>query len=378
MALHSMSDPSPHPEAAVSPAAEPQAPVNVAEFEALARARLSPMAYHYIAGGSGDEITLRRNRECLDAIGLKPRVLRDVRTIDTRLELLGEPLDFPILLAPAGSQRLFHPDGEIEAARGAEAARAIYTVSTVANTSIEDIARAGGARLWFQLYVQSDRGVTRELIRRVEAAGCRALCITVDTPVLGPRDREKRTGFALPEGLTFPNLAAGRYTAEKHHDPHGIFNPFLHAGMTWETVDWIRSATRLPIVLKGILAPEDARLAVEHGASAVAVSNHGGRNLDTVPASIEALPGVAEAVAGRIPVLFDGGVRRGVGVVKALALGASAVMIGRPFLWGLAVSGAEGVKRVIEMLRLELEAAMALLGAPTLGALDRSVLWPER
>jgi 4-hydroxymandelate oxidase len=378
MALHSMSDPSPHPEAAVSPAAEPQAPVNVAEFEALARARLSPMAYHYIAGGSGDEITLRRNRECLDAIGLKPRVLRDVRTIDTRLELLGEPLDFPILLAPAGSQRLFHPDGEIEAARGAEAARAIYTVSTVANTSIEDIARAGGARLWFQLYVQSDRGVTRELIRRVEAAGCRALCITVDTPVLGPRDREKRTGFALPEGLTFPNLAAGRYTAEKHHDPHGIFNPFLHAGMTWETVDWIRSATRLPIVLKGILAAEDARLAVEHGASAVAVSNHGGRNLDTVPASIEALPGVAEAVAGRIPVLFDGGVRRGVDVVKALALGASAVMIGRPFLWGLAVSGAEGVKRVIEMLRLELEAAMALLGAPTLGALDRSVLWPER
>lgn len=378
MALHSMSDPSPHPEAAVSPAAEPQAPVNVAEFEALARARLSPMAYHYIAGGSGDEITLRRNRECLDAIGLKPRVLRDVRTIDTRLELLGEPLDFPILLAPAGSQRLFHPDGEIEAARGAEAARAIYTVSTVANTSIEDIARAGGARLWFQLYVQSDRGVTRELIRRVEAAGCRALCITVDTPVLGPRDREKRTGFALPEGLTFPNLAAGRYTAEKHRDLHGIFNPFLHAGMTWETVDWIRSATRLPIVLKGILAAEDARLAVEHGASAVAVSNHGGRNLDTVPASIEALPGVAEAVAGRIPVLFDGGVRRGVGVVKALALGASAVMIGRPFLWGLAVSGAEGVKRVIEMLRLELEAAMALLGAPTLGALDRSVLWPER
>jgi 4-hydroxymandelate oxidase len=378
MALHSMSDPSPHPEAAVSPAAEPQAPVNVAEFEALARARLSPMAYHYIAGGSGDEITLRRNRECLDAIGLKPRVLRDVRTIDTRLELLGEPLDFPILLTPAGSQRLFHPDGEIEAARGAEAARTIYTVSTVANTSIEDIARAGGARLWFQLYVQSDRGVTRELIRRVEAAGCRALCITVDTPVLGPRDREKRTGFALPEGLTFPNLAAGRYTAEKHHDPHGIFNPFLHAGMTWETVDWIRSATRLPIVLKGILAAEDARLAVEHGASAVAVSNHGGRNLDTVPASIEALPGVAEAVAGRIPVLFDGGVRRGVDVVKALALGASAVMIGRPFLWGLAVSGAEGVKRVIEMLRLELEAAMALLGAPTLGALDRSVLWPER
>jgi len=373
-----MSAPSSHPQAAVSPAAQVPAPVNVAEFEPLARARLSPMAYHYIAGGSGDEITLRRNRECLDAIRLKPRVLRDVRSIDTRLELLGEPLEFPILLAPAGSQRLFHPDGEIEAARGADAARAIYTVSTVANTSIEDIAGAGGARLWFQLYVQSDRGVTRELIRRVEGAGCRALCVTVDTPVLGPRDREKRMGFALPESLTFPNLAAGRYTAEKHHDPHGIFNPFLHAGMTWETVEWIRTDTRLPIVLKGILAAEDARLAVEHGASAVAVSNHGGRNLDTVPASIEALPGVVEAVAGRIPVLFDGGVRRGVDVVKALALGASAVMIGRPFLWGLAVSGADGVKRVVEMLRLELEAAMALLGAPTLAALDRSVLWPER
>jgi len=373
-----MNDASSPPAAAAPAAAEIRAPVNVAEFEPLARARLSAMAYHYIAGGSGDEITLRRNRERLDAILLKPRVLRDVRTIDTRLELLGESLDFPILLAPAGSQRLFHPGGEIEAARGAEAAHAIYTVSTVANTAFEDIAGSGAARLWFQVYVQSDHGITRELIRRVEEAGCRALCVTVDTPVLGPRDREKRTGFALPEGLTFPNLTAGRYTAEKHHDPHGIYNPFLHAGMTWEEVEWIRTVTRLPIVLKGILAPEDARLAVEHGASAIAVSNHGGRNLDTVPASIEALPGVVDAVAGRIPVLFDGGVRRGVDVVKALALGARAVMIGRPYLWGLAVSGSEGVKRVVEMLRLELEAAMALLGAPTLAALDRSVLWPER
>ncbi len=353
-----------------------QAPVNLSEFEPLARARLSPMAYHYAAGGSGDEITLRRNRECLDAIRLAPRVLRDVRAIDTRLELLGETLDFPILLAPAGFQRLFHPEGEIAAVRGAAEAGAILVASTVATTSIEDMARASGARLWFQLYVQSDRGFTRELIRRAEAAGCKALCITVDTPVLGPRDREKRTGFALPEGVTLANLTAHTsYTAERHHDPHGIFNPFLDAGATWETLDWIRSLTRLPIVLKGILAAEDARLAIEHGASAVAVSNHGGRNLDTVPASIEALPAVVEAVADRVPVLIDGGVRRGIDVVKAVALGARAVMIGRPYLWGLAVSGSEGVRRVVEILRLELEAAMALLGTPTLAAIDRGALW---
>jgi len=375
-----MTPTSPEPAAAAPAPAESPAPVNVAEFEPLARARLTAMAYHYAAGGSGDEITVRRNRECLDAIRLKPRVLRDVRTIDTKLELLGEPLEFPILLAPAGFQGLFHPEGERAAVRGAEAARTIYVASTVATTAIGEIARASAARLWFQLYVQSDRGFTRELIARAEAAGCRALCITVDTPVLGPRDREKRLGFALPAGLTLANLdpLAGRYTAERHHDPRGIFNPFLNPGMTWEWIDWIRSITRLPLVLKGILAAEDARLAIEHGASAIAVSNHGGRNLDTVPASIEALPGVVDAVAGRIPVLFDGGVRRGVDVVKALALGARAVMIGRPYLWGLAVSGADGVKRVVEILRLELEAAMALLGAPSLAALDRGVLWPER
>jgi 4-hydroxymandelate oxidase len=363
------------PRAAASPP-----PVNLAEYEPLARARLTPMAYHYVAGGSGDEITLRRNRECLDAIRLRPRVLRDVRAIDTRLELLGEPLEFPILLAPTGFQRLYHPEGEIAAARGAGAAHAIYIASTVANTAIGDIARASGARLWFQLYAQSDPGFTRELIARAEAAGCRALCLTVDTPVLGPRDREKRERFAMPADLTFANLSglAGRYTADMHHDPRSIYNPFLNAGLTWETVDWIRSVTSLPLVLKGILAPEDARLGVEHGAAAIAVSNHGGRNLDTVPASIEALPGVVEAVAGRVPVLFDGGVRRGVDVVKALALGARAVMIGRPYLWGLAVSGAEGVRHVIEILRLELEAAMALLGAPALAALDRGALWPER
>ena len=357
---------------------EAAGPVNVPEFEALARERLSPMAYHYAAGASGDEITARRNRECLDAIRLNPRVLRDVRSVDTRLELLSEPLDFPILLAPTGFHRLFHAEGELATARGAAAAGALLVVSTVATTSLEEVARAGG-RLWFQLYVQSDRGATRELVRRAEAAGYRALCITVDTPVLGPRDREKRTGFALPEGVTFANLGtlSSPYTAERHHDPRSIYNPFLDAGATWETMDWIRSLSKLPIVLKGILAPEDARLAVEHGASAVAVSNHGGRNLDTVPATIEALSGVVDAVAGRVPVLFDGGVRRGIDVVKALALGARAVMIGRPYLWGLAAQGAEGVQRVVEMLRLELSASMALLGAPSLEALDRHVLWPE-
>lgn len=352
------------------------APVNLFDYEPAARERLSQMAYDYIAGGAGDEITLRRNRDRFDTLLLKPRVLRDVSQIDTRLELLGQPLDFPILLAPAAYQKLVHPEGELAATRGAAVSGAIMVVSTFATTSIEDIARCSNARLWFQLYVHPDREFTRDLVQRTEAAGCQALMITVDTPILGTRDREKRNLFHLPPGMERENLKllGSSATRADHFKDYTI----LDAALDWKTLSWIRSFTKLPVLLKGILSPEDARLAAEEGVSAVLVSNHGARNLDTVPATIEALPAVIEAVEGRIPVLLDGGVRRGTDIIKALALGAKAVLIGRPYLWGLALAGAEGVERVVQILRAELEASMKLCGVTRLDEINRNVLWREK
>ncbi len=365
---------------AAEPPAEAPSPVNLLEYEPLARERVSSMAYEYIAGGAADEITIRRNRDAFSALRLKPRVLRDVSRLDTRLELFGQTLDFPILLAPTAYHKLVHPQGEAATARGAGAAGATFVVSSFATTAIEEIAQAAAKPLWFQLYVQPDRVFTRDLVQRAEAAGCRALCITVDTPVAGTRDREKRLHFSLPPGMDMENLKAltAMLPRTGHLSTSEIYSVILDPTLTWETVDWIHSFAKVPVVLKGILAPEDARLAAEHGASAVLVSNHGGRNLDTTPATIEALPAVIEAVEGRIPVLMDGGVRRGTDVLKALALGAKAVLIGRPYLWGLAVNGAEGVERVVSLLLTEFEAAMALCGTPTLKQIDRNVLWTAR
>ena len=351
------------------------APVNVHEYEPLALAAITPMAWDYLAGGSGDERTLGWNRERLDATRLWPRVLRDVSRVDPRLSLLGVDLPFPILLAPTGFQRLFHPEGELATARGAGAAGALYTLSTAATTSIEDIAAVATAPLWFQLYAQRDRGFTLELVRRAEAAGCRAIMLTADTPVLGARDRDRRSHLELPPGLELANLRVLRERApDSPTFVHGAANPFLDPSLTWDVLDWLVAESRVPVVVKGVLRADDARTAIAHGAAAVAVSNHGGRNLDTVPATIDALPGLVDAVAGRVPVLLDGGVRRGVDVVKALAFGATAVMIGRPYLWGLGVCGAEGVTRVIRMLAEELEMAMAQCGAPTLAALTRDLV----
>ncbi|MFQ5927156.1 MAG: alpha-hydroxy acid oxidase [Terriglobia bacterium] len=359
--------------------AEPAAPVNLFEYEPLARQRLSQMAYDYIAGGAGDEITLRHNRDSFDRIRLKPRVLVDVSKLDTRVELFGQTFDFPILLAPTGFHKLVHHEGELATARGAAATGATLVVSSFATTAIEDIARAATSRLWFQLYIQPDRAFTRDLVQRAEAAGCQALCLTVDTPVAGTRDREKRARFNLPPEIQLEILKAlgVKPPRSAHLGERDIYSAILDPTLTWDTVAWIRSFAKVPLILKGILAPEDARLAADQGASAVLVSNHGARNLDTTPATIEALPAVIEAVEGRIPILLDGGVRRGTDVVKALALGARAVLIGRPYLWGLAVEGADGVRKVVELLRTELEAAMALCGTPSLNRINRSVLWPE-
>ena len=350
-------------------------PVNLHEYEPLARASMSPMAWDYLAGGGGDELTLGWNRSRLDATRLLPRVLHDVSNVDMKLSLLGVDLPFPVLLAPTGFQRLFHAEGELATARGAGSLGALYTLSTAATTTIEDIAAVATGPLWFQMYVQRDRGFTRELIQRAEAAGCRALMFTVDTPVLGARDRENRNHLELPPGLEPANLRG--LPGRTHGGPtfvHGAQNPFLDPSLTWDVLPWLVSESKLPVIVKGVLRADDATKAIERGAAAIAVSNHGGRNLDTVPATIDVLPRIANAVGGRVPLLFDGGVRRGVDVVKALALGATAVMIGRPYLWGLAAAGAEGVVRVLQILTGELEMAMAQCGAASLSEITRDLV----
>jgi 4-hydroxymandelate oxidase len=355
--------------------------VSLNDLEPRAREKMSHLAYEYVAGGAADENTLRWNHEAYDKIRLRPRVLVDVSRIDTRLRLVGQDLAFPILLAPTAYHRLVHPEGERATARGAGAAGATLVVSSFATTAVEDVAAAATQPLWFQLYVQRDRGFTRDLVARAEAAGCRALCVTVDTPVLGPRDREAKVRFVLPPGMERPNLAGARAAGvagdvRAHRPIEGeIYSTVLDPTLTWKEIEWLQSVARVPILLKGILNPEDAGRAAGTGVAGIIVSNHGARNLDTAPATIDALPRVAEAVAGRTALLVDGGIRRGTDVLKALALGAAAVLIGRPYLYGLALAGADGVARAVRILRTELEMAMALTGRPSLRDIDRSVLW---
>lgn len=353
-------------------------PVNLFEYQQLARKRVTRMAYDYVAGGGADEITLHRNRESFDKLLLRPRALVDVSTLNTRVSLFGQTLDYPVLLAPTAYHKLMHPRGELATVEGAAAARATMIVSSFATTRIEDLASNAKTNLWFQLYAQPDREFTRDLVQRAEGVGCQALVVTVDTPITPMRDRETRHNFALPPGMQLENLKdllAKNKASAAHRSLMGIYSAVLNPKFTWETVDWLRSFAKTPVLLKGIVAPEDARLAAEHGVAGIIVSNHGGRNLDTSPATIEALPRVMEAVAGRIPVLMDGGVRRGTDVVKALAYGARAVLVGRPYLYALAARGAAGVQHVFEMLRTELEAAMALCGVRSLSEIDRRVFW---
>jgi 4-hydroxymandelate oxidase len=352
-------------------------PVNVADFQELARQRLPEAVYNYIVGGAGDEISLRRNRSSFDDLLLEPRVLRDVSHLDTSVELFGRRLKHPILLAPTAYHRMVHPDGEPATARAAGAAGATMVISSLATTAVEEIAAVATGPLWFQLYVQPDRAFTKDLVQRAEAAGCQAICITVDTPCLGTRNREMRDRFGLTPGLDRANLRGRQGATASHFDESGVYSAVLDPSLTWEGIDWVRGFARVPILLKGIMAPADARLAVEHEVAGIIVSNHGARNLDTTPATIEALPAVAEAVDGRLPILLDGGVRRGTDVVKALALGARAVLVGRPYLFGLAAAGAAGVEAVLRLLVTELMSAMALCGRTTLASIDRSVLWKK-
>jgi 4-hydroxymandelate oxidase len=358
--------------------ATPRKLATVMDFEALAKQRMSHMAYEYVSGGAGDEVTLRDNIQAYDRLRLHPRVLVDVSQLDTRTTILGQPLDFPIVMAPTAYHRIMHPEGELATVRGAAKAGATMIASSFATTTIEDMSRTAKSPLWFQLYCVRDRGFTKNLVQRAENAGCRALFITVDTPVTGNRHRETRAGFALPPGIDRANYRdLGGTAATTSHRPseREIYSVVLDPTLTWKEIEWIRSFARVPVVIKGVLSPLDAARALSTGVDAIAVSNHGARNLDTVPATIEALPRIADAVKGALPLFVDGGVRRGTDVLKALALGASAVLVGRPYLYGLAAQGADGVSTVMTMLRTEFEMAMALAGRRTIKEIDRTVLW---
>lgn len=350
---------------------------DLSDYIRVAPNHLSAVAWNYIAGGAADEHTLRWNSEAYTRLRLRPRALVDVSRLDLSVKLFGREHPFPILLAPCGYHKMADPEGEVATARGAAAAGATLVVSTSATATLEDVAAATPKHpLWFQLYVQPNRDFTRELIRRAEAARYEALVVTVDSPVLGPRYRETRTPFALPPGAERANLR-GLKTATGSHRPaeNTIYSALLDPSLTWKEIAWLRTLTKLPLLLKGILTADDAARAIDHGADGVIVSNHGGRNLDTLPATIDALPEIAARLGTRVPVLVDGGIRRGTDVLKALALGASAALIGRPYLYGLAVGGADGVTRVVGILRREFEMAMALTGRRTLAEIDSSVIW---
>jgi 4-hydroxymandelate oxidase len=338
---------------------------------------MSHAAYEYVAGGSGAGLTDAENRRAFDRIRLSQRVLVDASRIDTKLRLFDRDYNYPILLGPTGYHKLIHPEGELETVKGANLSDATLVAANFSTVTFEEMSREAARPLWFQLYIQTDRGFTKELIDRVLAAGCEAVCVTVDVPVNGPRDREHRAGFALPPGVERANLASrGPAFSAAAHRPIGrnIYSATHGADATWKDIEWLRSIIPARLLLKGILHPDDAETAVGVGCDGLIVSNHGGRSLDTLQATIDALPRVVERVNGRVPLLVDGGIRRGIDIFKALARGAAAVLIGRPYLYGLSVDGAAGVARVIEILRMELEMTMGLIGCPELSRISDKFL----
>jgi isopentenyl diphosphate isomerase/L-lactate dehydrogenase-like FMN-dependent dehydrogenase len=348
-------------------------PINVADYERLAEEKLDAGSFGYFAGGAGDERTVVYNLEAFDRWRLRPRVLVDVGSVSTTTTVLGHEVSMPILVSPVAHQRQAHPDGELAVARAAAAAGTIMCIPSFAMSPPGEVAAAApDGTQWFQLYWHPDRGMTSSMLDQARDAGCTAIVFTVDLPRLGGRERDVRTGFALAE-----DYRMGIYGSE--HGDLSTLTPATAAELvdprlTWRDLEWLHETARLPVIVKGILTAEDAELAVSHGCAAVVVSNHGGRQLDRAVASLDALPEVVEAVGDRAEVLMDGGVRRGVDAAIALALGARAVMVGRPVIWGLAARGEEGVAHVLELLGAELELALALLGSPTPEGLGRGHL----
>jgi 4-hydroxymandelate oxidase len=353
--------------------------INVFDYEVAAREKLPKMVYDYYASGSDDEVALTESQAAYGRIKLQYRVLRGIGQANLSTTVLGQPLALPILIAPMGFQGMAHPDGELATVRAASQAGTIMILSTASNAAMEEVVAATDSPVWFQLYMYKDRGITTDLIRRAEAAGCTAIALTVDTPTLGKRERDVRNRFQLPPGLALKNFMA----TDKERFPQGVSGSGLAAyttqmfkmALSWEDVDWLCSITRLPVLLKGVAHPEDARLGLAHGSAGIIVSNHGGRQLDAAPATIEVLPEIVEAVQDAVPVLVDGGIRRGSDVVKALALGAKAVCVGRPVLWGVAVDGQAGAGHVLELLRQELETVMVLRGCATLDEIDPGLIF---
>ena len=351
--------------------------LNLHEYEAAARSVLPAAVYEFIAGGSGDEITLRASRAAFGRWQLLPRVLRGHRETSTATSVLGQHVSLPVLVAPWAAHRLCHGQGECATARAAKAAGTIFTLATPSTMAMEEVAAEAGP-WWFQLYVFRDRGYTRELVARAVAAGASALVVTVDMPVFGRREADERNRFSLPPGMAFVHMPKPPSTSEAAPSSvvAGTVNSIFDPALNWADLEWLVSLSPLPVIAKGVLHSDDAVQAVEHGARALVVSNHGGRQLDGAVPALDALPRVADAVAGRVEVLLDGGVRRASDILKALALGARAVMIARPLAWGLAVDGEDGVCHVLDLLRTDLLRDLMLCGCSSPAEVQRALVVP--
>lgn len=347
-------------------------PINIFDYETLAMERLDIPAWDFYTGGSEDEVTMRANRDAFERIRLRPRALVDVSTCDLHTSALGDRINMPVLIAPVAGQGIAHPDGECATARAAGEVGTLMIVSTESTLSLENVARAASGPLWFQLYIYT-YDEARQLIKRAEKAGYEAIVLTVDSPRLGRRERDLRNDFRTYNIRAFEGAFKGNANHLVDRSDGEDSGPYIGDTLTWEVISWLRSETKLPLILKGIITAEDAELALEHKVDGIIVSNHGGRQLDGTIASIDALPEVLTAVAGRCEVYLDGGIRRGTDILKALSLGARAVLIGRPVIWGLAAAGQKGVRDVLEILRDELELAMVLAGCPTIESITQAL-----
>ena len=351
--------------------------LNVADYARIARSNVPKDVCDYFDGGALDEIALRENTAGWERLKLFYRVLAGVGVRDMKTTLLGQPVSMPILVAPTAFHRLACEEGELATARAAKAAGTLFVLSSLSNTAMEAVFAEAASPRWFQLYIYKDREITGELVKRAEAAGAEAIVLTVDTPGLGTRERDSRNRFCLPDGLAVENLAPrgkGKMAEVPGSGLAAYVRENFKADLGFDDLDWLCSSTRLPVVVKGVCRGEDARRAAEHGAKAVVVSNHGGRQLDAAPATAEVLPHVIDAAGDSCEIYVDGGIRRGSDVLKALALGARAALVGRPILWGLCVAGEQGAINILEILRRELDEAMLLCGCSKLDDIGRWLL----
>ncbi|MXZ92874.1 MAG: alpha-hydroxy-acid oxidizing protein [Chloroflexi bacterium] len=341
-------------------------PVNIFEYEEIAKARIEQGHYDFIAGGATDEITIRRTRAVFDSIMLRPRMMVDVDQRSLATAVLGQEIALPVMLDPAGNHSAAHPEAEIATVKAAGAAGTLMVLSSHASRTLEDVAASASGPLWFQQYFFKDRGLTLEMAARAEEAGYSAICMTLDAKIKPKRERNIRNDYVGPESPNYAQLDLGTHSWKFAADAPAGPSDIRDVATDWDDLDWFASNVKLPVVVKGIMAGEDGRLSAENGAQAVIVSNHGGRYLDTTPATIEVLPEVVESVDGKAEVYLDGGIRRGTDIFKALAMGARSVLIGRPLFWGLAVDGEQGLQAVLEMLRDELDATMGMCGCATI------------